>query len=143
MVATTQREEGSEIAYHIIPITEKGGGRMLVNAKVTKILFDDDGKKVTGVIVEYCKGKTKTQEINAPIVISDAGIINTYSKLLPPEIQEKYQLSSDLEQVKNGMRAMALFIGLKCSHEKLGMKVANNTWAFTDPDINDSFIQGM
>ena len=133
---------GSEIAYHIIPVIEKGGGRVLVNSNVTNILFDDDGKKVTGVIVEYGKGKAKTQsKIRAPIVISNAGIINTYSKLLPPEIQEKYQLGSDLEQVKNGMGAMALFIGLKCSHEELGVKVANNTWVFTDPDINDSFTR--
>ena len=133
---------GSEIAYHIIPVIEKGGGRVLVNSNVTNILFDDDGKKVTGVIVEHGKGKTKTRSnIRAPIVISNARIINTYSKLLPPEIQEKYQLGSDLEQVKNGMGAMALFIGLKCSHEELGVKVANNTWAFTDPDINDSFTR--
>ena len=133
---------GSEIASHIIPVIEKGGGRVLGKAPVKKILFDSDGKKVTGVIVEC--DKRPPLEIRAPIVISNAGIINTYSKLLPPEIQEKYQISSDLKQVKNGMGAMALFIGLKCSHEELaelGVKVANNTWAFTDSDINDSFMR--
>ena len=135
---------GSEIAFHIIPVIENGGGRVLVNARVTSILVDDDGKKVAGVTVEYHDGKPnlKTQsEIRAPIVISNAGIINTYSKLLPPVIQEKYQLGSDLEQVKSGMGAMALFVGLKGSNEELGLKVASNTWAFTDLDLNDSFTR--
>ena len=130
---------GSEIAFHIIPVIENGGGRVLVKANVINILVDDDGKKVTGVTVKY--GKAKKSEIRAPIVISNAGIINTYSKLLPKAIQEKYQLGFDLKQVKSGMGAMALFVVLKGSNEELGLKVASNTWAFTDLDLNDSFTR--
>ena len=130
---------GSEIAFHIIPIIEKAGGCVLVKAPVTNILFDDDGMKVAGVTVQC--SKHSAVEVRAPLVISNAGLINTYNKLLPREIQEKYQLDSDLKQVQNGMGAMSLFVGLKGSHKDLNVKVAGNTWSFTNYDINDSFTK--
>jgi len=125
----------SEIAFHIIPVIERGGGRVLVRAPVANILFDDNNTKVIGVAV---KRGNQSVEIKAPLVISDAGMMNTYSKLLPREVSEKYQLGSDLGQVQNSMAALSLFVGLKGSHEELKVKVAGNIWSFTDYDINDN-----
>ena len=34
----------SEIAFHMIPIIERAGGRVLVRAPVTNILVDEKGK---------------------------------------------------------------------------------------------------
>ena len=130
----------SEIAFHIIPVIERGGGRVLVRAPVTDIIFDDDNTRVTGVIV---KRGNQSVEIRAPLVISDAGLMNTYNKLLPREIQEKYQLGSDLKQIQNGVGALSLFVGLKGSHEELNVKVASNIWAFTDYDVNTSCTKYM
>ena len=131
---------GSEIAFHIIPVIERGGGLVLVKAPVTKILLDDSNMKATGVTVE-CGNQLK--DIKAPIVISDAGMMNTYSKLLPREIQEKYQLGFHLKQVQSSAGAISLFVGLKGSPEELKVKVASNIWAFTDYDINDSCTNYM
>lgn len=124
----------SEIAFHIIPVIERGGGRVLVRAPVTNILYDDDNMKVTGVTV---KRGNQLVDIMAPLVISDAGMMNTYNKLLPREIQEKFQLGSDLKQVQNGVGAMSIFVGLKGTQEELNVKVASNIWSFTDYDVND------
>ena len=124
----------SEIAFHIIPVIERGGGRVLVRAPVTNILFDDNSAKVMGVTV---KRGNQSVEIKAPMVISDAGMFNTYTKLLPKEIVEKYQIDADLKQVQNGVGALSLFVGLKGSHEELNVKVGSNIWAFTDYDINE------
>ena len=131
---------GSEIAFHIIPVIERGGGCVLVKAPVTKILLDDSNTQVTGVIVEC---GTQLKYIKAPIVISDAGMMSTYTKLLPREIQEKYQLGSHLKQVQSSVGAMSLFVGLKGSPEELKVKVASNIWAFTDYDINNSCTNYM
>ena len=34
----------SEIAFHMIPVIERAGGKVLVRANVTKILTDDKGR---------------------------------------------------------------------------------------------------
>jgi phytoene dehydrogenase-like protein len=52
----------------MIPIIESGGGKVLVRANVSRILYD--GSKVTGVRVK--KG-SEQHEILAPVVISNAG----------------------------------------------------------------------
>ena len=130
----------SEIAFHIIPVIERGGGRVLVRAPVTDIIFDDDNTRANGVIV---KRGNQSVEIRAPLIISGAGIMNTYNKLLPREIQEKYQLGSNLKQIQNGAGALSLFVGLKGSHEELNVKIASNLWAFTDYDISSSCTKYM
>ena len=40
------RGGSSEIAFHMIPVIEKSGGRVLVRAKVSKILTDDSGRAI-------------------------------------------------------------------------------------------------
>ena len=55
---------GSEIAFHIIPVIEKAGGRVLTKAPVTDILFDDSNTKVTGVTVKFGK---HSAHVMAPI----------------------------------------------------------------------------
>lgn len=57
---------------------------MLVKADVKEILHN--GKKVHGVVVQ--KGQERYR-IEAPIVISTAGIYNTFQRLLKPEIATK------------------------------------------------------
>lgn len=103
----------SEIAYHMIPIIEKAGGAVLVRAPVHRILFNDAKEAYGGfdlllfsqhVIqlpcrrdsvslfdfmvsgVSVMKGQEEIQ-IRSPMVISNAGIFNTYQKLLPKDLQ--------------------------------------------------------
>ena len=96
----------SEIAFNMIPVIgkykylfrfskdiidtiftfkiERTGGKVLVKADVKEILHN--GKKVHGVVVQ--KGQERYR-IEAPIVISTAGIYNTFQRLLKPEIATK------------------------------------------------------
>ncbi|CAG0888764.1 unnamed protein product [Cyprideis torosa] len=71
----------SEIAYRIIPVIEKSGGRVLVRASVKKINTEDG--KVVGVSIS--KG-SHSYNINCDTVISDAGLFNTFEKFLSPTI---------------------------------------------------------
>ena len=40
------RGGASEIAFHIIPVIQRAGGKVLVRAPVTNILVNDDGKAI-------------------------------------------------------------------------------------------------
>jgi len=48
--ASYPRGGASEIAFHIIPVIEKAGGKVLVRANVSKILVDESSGKVKGML---------------------------------------------------------------------------------------------
>ena len=121
---------GSEIAFHIIPVIEKSGGRVLVKAPVKHILLNGD-THVTGVVVQH--GKINV-EIKAPLVISNAGILNTFGCLLPSN------LNMNLERVKSGIASLHLYVGLRGNYKELGVKFRSNIWAYIDSDLKT--IQG-
>jgi len=123
----------SEIALNIIPVIERSGGKVLVKADVEEILHN--GEKVTGVMVK--KG-SETYKIEAPMVISSAGLYNTFQKLLPPTIAEKSYFHGICKQLKPAYAAMNVFLGFNASNEELGLK-AQSIWAFTTNDSADSF----
>jgi len=120
----------SEIAYNIIPVIERAGGRVLVRAPVSDIVAK--GGKVCGVNV--CKGGG-TIEILAPMVISSAGLYNTFQRLLPKELAAKSYYTGICKDLKPGVAAMNVFLGLNKSKKELGLK-RQNMWAFTSNDLN-------
>jgi all-trans-retinol 13,14-reductase len=67
----------STIPAKIIKCICSNGGKVMVSAKVKRILIDEHTKKVTGV--EMYDGT----EIKAKVVVSDVGLINTATHLLP------------------------------------------------------------
>ncbi|NIG60826.1 all-trans-retinol 13,14-reductase [Pontoporia blainvillei] len=73
------RGGSSEIAFHTIPVIQRAGGAVLTRAPVQSILLDSAGK-ACGVTVK--KGQ-ELVSIYCPIVISNAGLFNTYEYLLP------------------------------------------------------------
>lgn len=118
----------SEIALSIIPVIERSGGKVMVNAKVSQILHN--GKRVVGV--RMIKG-SNTFDIEAPIVISDAGIGNTFSTLLPLDVAKDsyyFKLSSEL---KKSVTMMTVFVGLDASCQDLGIP-AQNLWFFNSAE---------
>ncbi|XP_064108967.1 LOW QUALITY PROTEIN: all-trans-retinol 13,14-reductase-like [Macrobrachium nipponense] len=122
----------SEIAFHIIPVIEESGGKVLVRAEVEHILLDSEGK-VCGVQVK--KGSS-SMDVNAPLVISDAGVYNTYKKLLPLEVASSSNLWSVFKSCESGPGCMSVFVGLDCPAEDLDIYHRKNVWAFSDNDID-------
>ncbi|GCC28487.1 all-trans-retinol 13,14-reductase-like [Chiloscyllium punctatum] len=124
----------SEIAFHIIPVIKKSGGDVLMRAPVQCILINKDGQ-ACGVTVK--KGK---EEINlfAPVVISDAGIFNTYERLLPHELRSKPAIQAQLSMIRHGMGGFSVFIGLDGSKEELGLK-AGNYWFYRENNFDELF----
>ena len=121
---------GSERIASLIENTiEKYNGMILTSHEVTKILINNN--KVYGVKVRNNSSATKEErEFYAPIVISDTGAISTYLKLLPSELN--LDIQNQLRNYKRSYSGLDLYLGLKDSPEKLGIK-GENYW------ISDSF----
>ncbi|NXL39745.1 RETST reductase, partial [Glaucidium brasilianum] len=110
-----------EIAFHTIPVIRKTGGHVLGRAPVQRILLDPQGK-ACGVSVK--KGQDLVN-IFAPIIISDAGIFNTYERLLPAEARALPEIQSQLRMVTHGEGGFTVFVGLNGSREELGLEPTN------------------
>merc|ERR1719376_1489268 len=117
----------SEIAYHMIPVVEEGGGAVLAGVKVDKVLVEDG--EVFGVRVAKFDG----MEIRAPVVISNAGAMNTFKSLLTPRVAKSYGLLDQLEGKKVGHACFQVFVGLEGTAKELGL-VAKNYWVFSSYD---------
>lgn len=126
------RGGASEFAYHIIPVIQRAGGAVLVRAPVQRILVNNLGK-TCGVTV--LKG-TEEIEVHAPVVISNAGIFNTFQKFLPQRIQEKPEIQSLLGMVRHGMGSFLVFVGLDGTKEELGI-VSTNFWMYKDNNLDE------
>ena len=106
----------SEVAYTMIPVIEKSGGKVLVRASVHEIV-QENGRAV-GVTV----GRNKDL-IKAPLIISNAGIINTLKLLNQPEVHSLPAWG--LTNVEAGTAAMCAFIALKGTNEENNLPKKN------------------
>jgi len=121
----------SSIAESMVPIIEKAGGKVLTNRTVDEIIIKNN--KAVGVNVS----KRKDKEVYyADTIISDVGAYNTYLKLIPDSIDIPFR-----EEVRNAMSGFStntLYIGLKESPEKLGVK-GENHWINTSYNHDETF----
>ncbi|KAL3857330.1 hypothetical protein ACJMK2_012008 [Sinanodonta woodiana] len=114
----------SEIAFQIIPIIERYGGKVLVDCPVSEILIDEAGRAV-GVKVHKSSGDIN---IHAKYIISNAGVHTTFKYLLPKMVAAKSAYYPLVEEVGSSISYITTFVGLDGSTKELGLK-AGNTWA--------------
>ncbi|MGF2735637.1 phytoene desaturase family protein [Marinobacter sp. DUT-1] len=119
----------SEIAKTIIPVIQASGGEVFTYADVTDILLE----KGRAIGVRMADGK----EIRAPRVISNAGIINTFEKLLPEEGRKIAGYGRKREHITPSMPHIGLYIGLKGTPEELGLP-RTNYWIYPSADHDDN-----
>ncbi|KAJ7984863.1 hypothetical protein DPEC_G00359190 [Dallia pectoralis] len=122
----------SQIPYHIIPVIQKSGGKVLVRAPVTEILV----KNGAAYGVKVRKGQHEVK-IHAPLVISDCGVFTTFQKLLPPEIRTKPDIQERVNLMKHGRGSFLVFSGFDGTQEELGT-IPTNTWLFKNNDMDGS-----
>lgn len=114
------------IAAAILPRIRAAGGEVFTYATVDEILLRDG--KVSGVRM------ADGHEIACNTVVSSAGAINTFSRLLPGEAARKHGYDRLIEQVKPSIGHLGVYIGLKGSAEELGLP-KTNYWIY--PGGND------
>ena len=109
------------IAKTVIPVIEAAGGKVLFSAEVKQILVEGN----TAVGVEMADGS----KIKAKTIISGAGVVNTFGKLLPAEVQERHKLKEKLQQLDPSAAHMGVYLGFKKSVKELRLP-ACNYWVF-------------
>ncbi len=102
-------------------------GAVLVAAEVASVLLDRDGK-ARGVTMR------DGREFHAPVVISDAGAVNTLTKLVPPHLVDA-GLVDDVRAIGSSLPWVVLNIGVRATDAELGLD-GTNVWAHSGPDID-------
>src|SRR5579863_7869188 len=112
-----------------ISVIREAGGELLPSHEVTKILLE--GGMAVGVEVRSKRGKDGARlEFRAPVVVSDAGAWNTFTRLLPAET---IPFRAELDTPPDGLEAVELFLGLKRDPRELGFR-GENYWIFSSFD---------
>ena len=119
----------SQIAETIIPQIQKTGGELFTYASVEEILVE----RGQAVGVRMADG----HEVRAPIVISNAGVFNTFGKLLPADVAKASGYLKKLDTVKRSMASLGMYIGVKNTAENLGLP-KTNYWLYSSEDYEGS-----
>ena len=117
---------GMAFSQLIAPIIERAGGAVLHSAEVNEILVE------AGVTqgVRLSSG----EEIRCPVVISNAGVQNTFSRLLSPQVSRESGVDQLLEKVTDTYAVVGLNIGFNRSAAELGFTPAN-IWSHPGSDF--------
>lgn len=112
-----------KIAEYVAEVVEEAGGEMLFRAEVDHVIVQGN----TAVGVAMADGKS----LYAKTIISDAGIVNTFAKLVPQEVRERHHLADQLAELEPSGAHMGLYVGLKGSPEELKLPSCNY-WIFPE-----------
>ncbi len=121
----------SSFAENMVPIIENGEGKVLTARTVENIIIKNN--KAIGVKVK--KGN-KEEEYFADTIVSNTGAYNTYCKLVNEDINIPFR--DEIKNAVSSLSANTLYLGLKESPEKLGIK-GENCWIFTSYDHDNTF----
>lgn len=118
----------ARFAATIVPVIERAGGRVLLSAEVAKVLVR--AGRTAGVRL------SNGDELASPVVVSDAGVFNTFGRLL--SLEEGYPWAAKrLLQVRPSVSHACLYLGLRGSAAELGLP-QTNLWIYPgyDHDAN-------
>ncbi|MEX1364527.1 MAG: NAD(P)/FAD-dependent oxidoreductase [Nannocystaceae bacterium] len=122
----------ARIAETIIPRLEAAGGAAFTNAPVQELLME--GGSVAGV--RMADGR----EIRAPLVVSNAGALNTFGRLVPPDARAGLGLGDALERLQPSASHVSLYIGLNKTAAELSLPRANY-WVYPDDYDHDANVE--
>lgn len=115
----------SVIAQSMAPIIEQAGGAVVISAEVERILLD----KGRAVGVRMADGR----EFRAPHIVSDAGAVNTFERLLPADLAATQKLRTGLEKLPSSKAHLSLYVGLSQDDATLQTNSAN-LWVYPSYD---------
>lgn len=128
----------TKISESIIPVIEAAGGHVFTYAGVDKILVEHG--RAVGVRMQK-----DGFEIRAPQIVSCAGLVPTYTRLLDHQVASNYGLLEQLPRVKLSAATLCLYAGFKGSAAELKLP-KTNYWVYPthDHDHNvSSFMAGQ
>ncbi len=121
----------ARIAETFTPRIEALGGTLVTRAAVEEILVEHG--KAVGVRMEDGK------EVRADMVISNAGVLNTFGRLLGDVGKARVGATDKLAKLRPSLAHASLYIGLDGSRESLNLPRANH-WVYPDDYDHDRTI---
>jgi all-trans-retinol 13,14-reductase len=113
----------SKIAETIIPQIQVSGGDVLTYADVQEILIVDDRAVGVEMVDGHC--------LYADYIISNAGVVNTFTKLLPASISDKFGYRDSVQSLATSMSHGGMYIGLRGTADELQLP-KTNLWIYLD-----------
>ncbi len=111
----------SRFAETIIPVIQQSGGEVFTYANVNQIIVQDN--KAVGVKM------SDGTDIKAPIVISNAGVFNTFNQLLPSQVSKQNGYDQLTPKVAPSVAHLGMYIGLKDTAANLSIP-KTNLWLY-------------
>jgi all-trans-retinol 13,14-reductase len=115
------------IADTILPRIRATGGEVFTYARVEEIMVRDG--RTRGVRM------ADGHEIECDCVISDAGVVNTFGRLLPAEVSRAQGYDRLLPSVKPSIGHLGVYIGLEATAAELGLP-KTNFWIYPGNDYD-------
>ena len=122
----------SQISKTTDKVIEQAGGTILISAEVEQVIIENN--KAVGV--KMADGKI----FKAKNIISGAGIITTYKKLLPSSSVIKHQFDKQLEKVSPSVSHASLYIGLNGTPDELELP-KTNLWIYPEDLDHDACVE--
>lgn len=116
-----------KMSEYAIPLIQQAGGEVFTYARVREILVENG--KVAGVLMD------DGHRIECPCVISSAGVLNTFERLLPKGVVKQHGYDRLLRHVKPSSAHLGAYIGLQGSAEELGLP-KTNFWIYPNNDYD-------
>jgi len=125
-----------EIAKATGAVIRAASGELLPDHEVSHILLEGD--RAVGVEVNIRKGKGGARaEFRAPVIVSDAGAWNTFTRLLPASATP---FRDQLKSPPEGFEVVELFLGLRRDPRALGFN-GENYWIFDSLDHDEMYAR--
>lgn len=122
----------SSIGKTVDAVIRKNGSEVCTYAKVDEILFD--GKRAVGVLMN------DGNSIAADVVVSNAGVRNTFEKLVPEHIAKQSGYFDVREKLAPSIGHLCLYIGLQDTAEQLGLP-KTNYWVYPSQDYETALTK--
>jgi phytoene dehydrogenase-like protein len=125
-----------QIASATGAVIRAAGGELLTNHDVTGIRLEGD--RAIGVEVSVKKGKEGSRtEFRAPVIVSDAGAWNTFTRMLP---SSSLPFREELKSAFAGFEVVELFLGLRRDPREIGFQ-GENRWIFSSFDHDEMYAR--
>jgi len=121
------------IAGSMVPLIEAQGGCVVTGAEAAAVVLE----RGRAVGVRLSDGR----EFRAGVVISDAGAVNTFERLLPADQPEVQPLRARLRTLGPSTAHISLYVGLSKSDAELGLN-GTNLWVYPSFD-HDANVERM
>ena len=115
-----------KISETIIPQIEAAGGHVFTYAGVDKIIVENG--RAVGVRMQK-----DGFELRAPQIVSCAGLVPTYTRLIAPEVAAQHNLLEPLKKVEVSAATLCLYAGFKGSSAELKLP-KTNYWVYPTYD---------